>query len=404
MGRHFMNIIVYFLILIGMFILSSCATIQVGAIPPPPADAKLRVYVEAFTTFHEGKGNWKTPHDEFVEGQVRLIKRYLTDIGIYEIVGGKDVRAVLGEQRPTRAQMERNDWAPARKIGKALHADYVMVLERGTFGFLNEKYFFNMMLNVETGKKFGVRYSFKRTGGPPDDKMKELVRASYRDIFFSAKEDLLATAIRKSEHILLPGATAAAGPVPENVIPPSPPLQELKPAPVPAPIIAEQPAPMKERKTSEQDWVMEADAEKALTREVAVTNGTKLAVYDLEAPEAYKPVALILTEALREELFLLKQFTLVNREDLQQVLRELALQQTGLIDEKQAAKTGKGLAANQVVTGRLGLLGKTYVLQTKRIEVETLATLGLASARFTQGQEDEVLGKMPELAKHLAGR
>ena len=240
MGRRSMNIIAYFLVLINMLILSSCATIQVGEIPPPPADAKLRVYVEAFTTFHEGKGNWKTPHDEFVAGQVRQIKRYLTDIGIYEIVDGKDVRAVLGDQRLTRSRMERNDWALARKIGKALHADYVMVLERGTFGFLNEKYFFNMMINVETGKKFGVRYSFKRTGGPPDDKMNEIVRASYRDIFLSAKEDLLATAIRKSERIMLPGATAAAVPVPvpENVIPPSPPAQESKAAPVPAPISA----------------------------------------------------------------------------------------------------------------------------------------------------------------------
>jgi hypothetical protein len=114
-------------------------------------------------------------------------------------------------------------------------------------------------------------------------------------------------------------------------------------------------------------------------------------------------VALILAEALREEVFKLKEFVLVNREDLQKVLEEMALQQTGLIDEKQAVKTGKGLAANQVVTGRLGQLGKTFVMQAKRVDVETFGTLGIASTKFTEGQEDEVLNKLPDFARSLVG-
>ncbi|MBU2621804.1 MAG: CsgG/HfaB family protein, partial [Proteobacteria bacterium] len=129
----------------------------------------------------------------------------------------------------------------------------------------------------------------------------------------------------------------------------------------------------------------------------------RLVIYDLEAPEQYKTVALILTEVLREELFLLNRFILVNRENLLDVLREMALQQSGLIDEKQAIKAGKGLAANQVVTGSLGILGKTYLLNTKRIDVETFATLGIASTRFSKGEEEDALSRLPGLAKSLAG-
>jgi len=81
----------------------------------------------------------------------------------------------------------------------------------------------------------------------------------------------------------------------------------------------------------------------------------------------------------------------------------MTLQQTGLIDEKQAVKAGKGLAASQVVTGKLGMLGKTYILQAKRIDVETFATLGFASTRFAQGQEEDALSMLPGLAKSLAG-
>jgi hypothetical protein len=129
----------------------------------------------------------------------------------------------------------------------------------------------------------------------------------------------------------------------------------------------------------------------------------KLIVYDFDVTDQYRTVALILAEALREEVFKLKEFVLVNREDLQKVLEEMALQQTGLIDEKQAVKTGKGLAANQVITGRLGQLGKIFVMQAKRVDVETFGTLGIASTKFTEGQEDEVLNKLPDFARSLVG-
>jgi hypothetical protein len=345
--------------------------------------------------------------------QIRRIKNYLAETGIYEIVSKEDVRAVLGDQHPWVSQMERNDWALAREVGRALHADYVMVLERGTIGILNTQYFLNMLINVETGKKYGAQYSFGKSGRSDSVKMNEIMLASYRDIFRDAKEDLLATAFKKSGRVAAPKETAAVIPAPA--------VQEPKkvepPAAIPVQKIVDQPEPLKEpeqavtpplplpaaSKPVERDWVKKFDAENALTEEAAVTGKTKLVVYDLAAPEQYKPAALILTEALREELFRLKQYTLVNRENLQKILEEMALQQTGLIDEKQAVKTGKGLAASQVVTGSLGLLGKTYVLQAKRIDVETLATLGLTSARFKEGREDEVLSKMTDLAKSLSG-
>jgi len=155
----------------------------------------------------------------------------------------------------------------------------------------------------------------------------------------------------------------------------------------------------------EYSWIKKYQLEDVLAREADPTKGKgeRLVVYDFDTTEQYKTVTLILSEALREELFLLKRFILVDREDLEKVLQEMALQQTGLIDEKQAVKTGKVLAANQVITGRLGLLGKTYILQAKRVDVETLSTLGLASAKFKEGQEEEVLSKMPDLARSLAG-
>jgi len=129
-----------------------------------------------------------------------------------------------------------------------------------------------------------------------------------------------------------------------------------------------------------------------------------LAVYDLEAIEANKVVALILTEALRHELFKLKVFHLVNRENMVKVLEEMALQKTGLVDEKEAVKAGKGLAAQQIVLGRYGTLGKISVLQAKRLDVKTQSDLGFGSLKCDIGREDELLQRMGELAKEIAGK
>lgn len=352
---------------------ASCASVQVNKLPSPPPSSKLRVYIKPYSTAYEGKGNWSQPPEVFAEKQIQLATKFLSSTGIYEVVPGKDIRAVLGDQKPTHAEMERNDWALAREIGRALHADYVMIMERGTVGITNTQYFSNALINVETSRKYGALYSFTR-GGLNKYKMHDIIRASYRDIFRSAKDDLLAAAMRKSARLADPAApeTAAVSP----------------------------------RKSADRDWMKRYDEERVLTQERPAEKGkgARLVVYDLDAPEHYKPAALILSEALREELFQLKQFTLVNREDLESLLKEMALQQTGLIDEKEAVKTGKGLSANQVVTGKLGLLGKTFVLQAKRIDVESFATLGMSSVKFNQGQEEEILGKMPGLARSLAGR
>jgi hypothetical protein len=354
---------------------TGCATIQVSPIPPPPSTAKLRVYVQPITGMNQGSG-WNISHEEFVRRQVSIVERNLKRKGYYEVVGSGDVRSAIGGQKIDLWQLERDDWALARKIGKALHADYVMVLERSVVRMSPVRvnaYFDTIMVNVDSGAVFRVRNTFE-TDRPAPEKWPELVRDAYRGLFGKAKNDMLALAMKKGKAYVPP----------QQAQPPAPQKEE-------PPAVSALPGPPDLPGTG-----LIEDAKKA-------GGAKRLVVYDFEAKDQDRSAALILTEALREELFKLKQFVLVNREDLQKVLEEMALQQTGLIDEKDAVKTGKGLAASQVVTGRFSLLGKTYLLQAKRVDVETLGTLGLASTKFTEGQEDEALNRLPDFARALAG-
>jgi len=139
----------------------------------------------------------------------------------------------------------------------------------------------------------------------------------------------------------------------------------------------------------------------ALSAKDKKTNSPRLVVYDFDAAERMKVVGLILTEALREELFNLGDFVLVNRESILKVMDEYKLQQTSLVDEKQVVAVGKWLAANEAITGNLAVIGNVSILQAKRVDIRTLGTMALGSVKCSAGREDELLDKIPELARKL---
>lgn len=409
--RSFESIMLF--VVLGTLI--SCATIQVNPIPAPPHTAKLRVYVQPLT----GEGKWGTTHEVYVQNQFRRVERFLERTGIYDVVGEQDVRTVLGGRRIERWQLEQDGWALARRIGEALHADYVMVMERvkqrgavGGADFL----FVNVMINVGTGKVFESRTQLMGISRGDREEQRDLMRATYRDIFQSCKQDMLATAVRKGrigpsapprEPAAVPAPTKPEPSGASKETPPPPEVKPQTPSPAPKkeePPVVEKASPVPATAVQKPAAAPNLPGSGLIESPNKETNAKTLVVYDFDTTDQYRTVALILAEALREEVFKLKQFVLVNREDLQKVLEEMALQQTGLIDEKEAVRTGKGLAANQVVTGRLGQLGKTFVMQAKRVDVETLGTLGLASTKFSEGQEDEVLNKLPDFARSLVGQ
>jgi hypothetical protein len=298
-----------------------------------------------------------------------------------------------------------------------------------------------ILINTETEKKFRVLASMPSRIHIPVKEYQKLFNISYRKLFLSAKEDMLATAIRKgrlekaetsgpmaSQPALPPGLVAPTETRPSPSVPPVPsspmekPVVVSKPeapksssppvlplsgaaestlAKASPPQISFPPSPGPPAFFTAESWV---DLEKAFQAETRVEGRWQLAVYDLDAVAQYKVVALILSEALREELFKLGFFKLVNRENIVKVLEEMALQQTGLLDEKEAVKAGKGLAVQQIVLGQYGTVGRIAILQAKRLDVETQGALGVGSLKCDVGREEELLQHMAELAKKISGK
>ena len=441
----------YFVIgvsLMALF-LTACFNIKVATIPPPHPTAKLRIYVQAVSTQRSTKGKWGKSLDEFSHRQVRSIENILKKSGIYEVVSDDDVDAVLGEQQPARWELERGNWALARQIAGALHADYALIVERGISYRSEDSFFEAVLINATTGKRFGVSLQFFNRQKGEGKWPQETPRAAYRELFRDAKADLLGTAIRKSRLLVLePTVTAQVLPL-DDTKKQIPSLDKKPESPAIAKSTEEKELALREKeraererleqekvlalrekerikddtkkKASANDQIAPApilaktipiatteggsriiDIESVFVEDAPAGTGERLVVYDLEAADNLRPTALILSESLREELFKYRRFSLVNRENLLQLMDELKFQQSGLVDEKQAVLLGKGMAANQVVTGRLGPLGGSYILQAKRIDVQSLSTKALGSLKCKQGEEELLLEQLPALAKKLA--
>ena len=351
-----------FLIIALTVITGASAAVDVNSVPPPAPTTKLRLFVYLFTLASSDLrlgAKWATTHEDFLANQVSDLEK----TGIYEFVSESDVKAAIGGQTFGYEQMERNDWGLAREMGKGLHADYVMVVSRKKQkGMQGVEYLFQgVLINTNTGKNFRAGYQFENLISADIKELAERHKKAYRTIFNLAKEDMLSVAVKKSRAF-----------VPKSSAP-----SAMKPEPASA-------AP--------------SNADAGRSEETK-----KMLVYDFDSAEQNRTVAMILAEALREELLTLKKFALMDQKDLQMVRKKIALQETGSINEKQAVSLGKGIAADQVVTGLLGLEGEAFVVQAKRTDVEAVTTLGRASLTFDAGQESEVMKKLPKFARELMG-
>lgn len=371
------------------------AAVKISSIPPPPSTAKLRIFTMAVTSSYPKSGFYPLSDQEFSANMIKRTVAVLNAQGIYEVVSARELQTVVGTQSIAAWDWMAQNCALAKEVGKALHADYVLIIER------SQKIHFQhdmTLINLSTGKQYNVS-DYSTLSGKTVDQFrtvnKEMVQSNYRKLFMDAKGDLLRTAILKGK---LGGNVS----IPEKTVAPVNQLSQTPQEPKAIAALSQQ-EPPRTVPLAQSVKSVETDPQRAKS---VIPNGNKsdsprLVVYDFEAADRMKIVGLILTEALREELHNLGGFVLVNRENILKIMDEYKLQQSSLVNEKQAVKVGQWLAASEAVTGNLAILGNTSILQVKRIDIKTMGTISLGSLKCPAGKEDELLNHMSELARKL---
>jgi Mg-chelatase subunit ChlD/TolB-like protein len=114
--------------------------------------------------------------------------------------------------------------------------------------------------------------------------------------------------------------------------------------------------------------------------------GAKLAVMPLAPASGSAPAIASQAEYFGSQLSLAatkaKAFTIVERGNLQAILGELELQLSGLADEESAAKAGKLLGADYLVTGTVFAGKERYEIFLKLVRVETAEVLSATKAKL----------------------
>lgn len=105
---------------------------------------------------------------------------------------------------------------------------------------------------------------------------------------------------------------------------------------------------------------------------IGIAQGTPASIAPFAASD--KPLvsnAEYFTEQMTFSLSRNKAFKMVERKDLQKILKELEIQSTGLVEDANAVKLGKFIGARLIITGKLYVKDSSYEIFLKMLRVET---------------------------------
>jgi hypothetical protein len=231
-------------LLVASICLSACATVRQNAIPPPSPSAKLRVFVQVISEEpRDRRWRYAIPSVEWERIMTAGVDRYLQDTGVYQVVSKEETKAVLGTHMSGSEQYwwVKKDYTLLKEAGRALYADYAIIIIR-TFR-INIEYKM-ILINLETGKQYTASGILDLTTSVDINRKRGgiLLQTLYRKLFYDAKGDLLATAIRKGR--LMPEKETKK-PAPHEkkiaLVPPAPP--QIAPT-TPEVAIQKRPAPI----------------------------------------------------------------------------------------------------------------------------------------------------------------
>jgi curli biogenesis system outer membrane secretion channel CsgG len=90
----------------------------------------------------------------------------------------------------------------------------------------------------------------------------------------------------------------------------------------------------------------------------------------------------VVAELLSVNLSQQKPFVVVERERLDQIMREHRLSDLGLVDENTATQMGKILGAESLVSGTVSSVGPNYIVTVRQVDVSTGKILNSAQVQF----------------------
>lgn len=118
-------------------------------------------------------------------------------------------------------------------------------------------------------------------------------------------------------------------------------------------------------------------------------------------PESY---SVAFTDRLRVELFNTGAFNVMERNEMDEILKEQGFQMSGCTTDECFVQVGKILGVNHIVAGSVSKIGNLYTITLRLISVETSKTIKAIPVDYKGEVEELASSKMKEAAQMLAGQ
>lgn len=129
-----------------------------------------------------------------------------------------------------------------------------------------------------------------------------------------------------------------------------------------------------------------------------------IAVNTLQAQGITESEAATLTEVLGNKLMNTDKFQVMERSQMENILKEQAFQKSGACtDEACIVEMGQILGIEQMVAGSIGKVGKAYSINVRLIDIKTGKLIKSVSHNFTGPIESLLTTEMGVVANQLAG-
>lgn len=130
-----------------------------------------------------------------------------------------------------------------------------------------------------------------------------------------------------------------------------------------------------------------------------------VAVSDLDAKGVTSSEASIISGRLRQEMLNTGAFRVMERNQMDAIMKEQSLQQTGACSSEECqVEVGRLLGVDRIVVGSLGKIGSVYSLEVRLLNVETGEVMVSQSVDYDGAVEGLLQGPVRGLALRLSGK
>jgi tetratricopeptide (TPR) repeat protein len=129
---------------------------------------------------------------------------------------------------------------------------------------------------------------------------------------------------------------------------------------------------------------------------------TTAAVMDLESGEGIsKGTAMSLSDYLRTQLVNTSMYTIITRENMEEVLKEQQFQLSNCTSQECIVQVGKLLGARKMFAGSIGKVGTTYLITLRIIDVESGKIEKAETEKCTECAEDALIKSIKNIVEKI---